>query len=74
MPVAKQISDLVNNPESFTNYQRPPQVIETDDDPEKTREMLKTFALASAIFEDDLAEKRKPPFRHSKEEDLAFLE
>ena len=74
MPVAKQISDLVNNPESFTNYQRPPQVIEAGDDPEKTREMLKTFALASAIFEDDLAEKRKPPFRHSKEEDLAFLE
>jgi len=37
------------------------------------REMIKTFALASVIYEDDLAERQKLPFKHNVVEDLALL-
>lgn len=35
--------------------------------------MIKTFALASVIYEDDLAERKKLPFKHNLEEDIALL-
>ena len=43
------------------DYERPPQVIDDvdKDDPEGTvrKEMIKTFALASIVYQDDLAER-----------------
>lgn len=35
--------------------------------------MIKTFALASIVYEDDLAEKRNLPFKHHPIDDIAFL-
>ena len=35
--------------------------------------MIKTFALASIVFQDDLAEKNKLPFKHLSVEDIDFL-
>ena len=41
------------------DYQRPPQMVdlEKDIDGSVKREMIKTFALASVIYEDDLSER-----------------
>lgn len=76
MPVAKQISDFLTNPKTYVDYERPPQVIEigADIDGLIRQEMVKTFALASVIYEDDLAERQKLPFKHKFNEDLALLE
>ena len=58
------------------SYERPPQLVEVADDPSGMirKEMIKTFALASTIYEDDLAEKRKLPFKHDPVEDVAYLQ
>ena len=58
MPVAKQISDFLTTPDSFVEYERPPQVVdlEQDTDGSLRKEMIKTFALASIVYQDDLAE------------------
>ena len=37
------------------------------------REMIKTFALASVIYEEDLSEKAKIPFVHHSVDDIALL-
>lgn len=70
MPVAKKISDFISDPPSFMNYQRPAQSIDLvkDSDGAVRQEMIKTFALASIIYEDDLAERSKLPFIHSQED------
>ena len=75
MPVAKQMSDFINNPQSFMDYQRPPQVIdlEKDTDGSIKKEMIKTLALAQVIYEDDLAEKREIPFKHHGVDDVQML-
>ena len=35
--------------------------------------MIKTFALASIIYEDDLSETQKLPFKHHSVDDIALL-
>ena len=39
----------------------------------KMLEMIKSMAMASIIYEDDLAERRKLPFKHKKDEDIELL-
>ena len=67
---------FINQPELFHKYESPPQIL-TDktllSDNETRKELIKTFALASSVYEDDLAEKRLIPFVHT-DEDLALLE
>lgn len=74
LPVAKQVSDFLKDPNSFVEYERPPQFVDIEKDPDGSikREMIKTFALASIIYEDDLGESSRLPFEHSPE-DLDLL-
>ena len=57
------------------DYQRPPQMVDLakDTDGVIKREMIKTFALASVIYEEDLSEKAKIPFVHHGVDDIAML-
>lgn len=75
LPIAKQISNFLAEPEAFVNYERPPQEVDLSEDPSGAvrQEMIKTFALASIVYEDDLAEKRNLPFKHHPIDDIAFL-
>lgn len=70
LPVTKQLADFMKEPQSFANYRRPPQFIEDqilfDDKEGKIKqELIKTFALAQSIFEQDFAD-LPLPFRHSE--------
>ena len=47
--------------------------LERDTDGAIKREMIKTFALASVLYEDDLEEKSKMPFIHHSVDDIAML-
>ena len=75
MPVAKHMADFLNDPKLFMEYERPPQVIDMDKDTDGAikREMIKTYALASIIYEDDMAEQYKLPFIHHSVDDLGML-
>ena len=71
--VAKHLTLFINHPETFDKYRTPPQTIDDQsltDNPELKKELIKTFALASAVYEDDLAESGHLPFAYS-EADLA---
>ena len=75
MAVTKFISDFITQPDSFMKYERPPQTIDLDKDTDGSvrKEMIKSMAMASIIYEDDLAERRKLPFKHKKDEDIELL-
>jgi len=73
LPVTKQISDFLAKPASFSAYKRPPQAIseETLGSDERVKdELIKAFALAQAVYEQDFSE-LTPPFPHHKVNDGA---
>jgi hypothetical protein len=77
-PVTKQISDFLNNPESFMSYKRPPQaiddsVIEQDTDGVLKKELIKTFALGKTLYESETTENNALPFVHHKSKDIETL-
>jgi hypothetical protein len=70
LSVAKQVADFVGNPASFAAYSRPAQFISdeslADDKSGSIKdELIKTFALAQTIYEQDFAEICLP-FTHSQ--------
>lgn len=75
--VAKHLTMFVNDQSSFTSYKAPPYLL---DDPElrsnkeARSELVKTLALATTVYEDNLwAEKYEIPFVHSAE-DIELLQ
>lgn len=75
MAVTSEIGRFLADPELFVDYQRPAQSIqiENDTDGAVKREMIKTFALASTVYQDDLAERQRLPFIHHSVDDIALL-
>ncbi len=69
LPVAKQVADFFANPASFQAYTRPSQFISDeslndDKDGSIRAELIKTFALAQTIYEQDFADLCLP-FTHT---------
>ena len=78
MNVSKHLASFINNPDSFMKYESPPSSISPgeigeDGDGAKRREMVKTFALATHIHEEDLAPDQVLPFRHCPTADIELL-
>ena len=78
MNVSKHLASFINNPDSFMKYESPPSSVSTgeigeDGDGAKRREMVKTFALATHIHEEDLAPDQALPFRHCPVADIELL-
>lgn len=76
LSVAKHLTMFINDREKFKSYQAPPHVLsdsslKQDDDARK--EMMKTLALATTVFEEEVhAERDEIPFIH-KPEDIQTL-
>ena len=78
MNVSKHLASFINNPDSFMKYESSLSSITTgeiseDGDGAKRREMVKTFALATHIHEEDLAPDQAMPFRHCQDADTELL-
>ena len=79
MSVAKQMCDFISKPEAFMRYQRPQQWIniagpdgKSGDNEALRHELVRTFALAQTIYEDDFKDLTLP-FVHNQTSDLELL-
>lgn len=74
MSVTKHLTSMINQPQSYMGYQRPSQTISDEEITAETKnELLKTLALASTVYEQDLGDdKVEIPFKHT-EEDVTTL-
>jgi len=64
--------NFMNQGETFLNYERPSQLIESPGDPSKRQDLIKKFALGSAIYDEGTEGPQLLPFKHSQE-DVNFL-
>lgn len=70
--VARNMLNFMNQGETFLNYQRPTQVIESPTDPIKRQDLIKKFALGSAIYDEGTEGPQLLPFKHSQD-DVSYL-
>lgn len=50
--VARNMLNFMNQGETFLNYQRPSQIIESPSDSIKRQDLIKRFALSNAIYDE----------------------
>ena len=65
-------------PQTLKDYQRPPEQVPLDKIQDDSmdgvrKEMIKTYAVATTIYEDDLAEKTHLPFPYKTKQDKELL-
>lgn len=63
---------FINDQKSFENYQAPPSSLDDEDlrmNVDARKELVKTLALATSVYEDNLwAEREEVPFVHSQDD------
>ena len=76
MNVAKHLSDFINSPDTFIKYSTPASSVTTSKemDGNLRSEMVKTFALATHIHEEDISQEQELPFAYCPEADMELLE
>ena len=73
LSVAKHLGDFIQTPKTFLEFQEPPQFLDSKELREMSQlraDLIKTFAVANVIYEDE--EITELPFTHD-ETDLEIL-